>query len=330
MQSELEEARAQLQAAPGDAEREAELERLRVELVSGGGGYMLRRRRQRRLQVAATQLAQRLFGGALSPRETMAAAADGDGAIGELRVRLVQLSRALDASRAATVNVDAERARLERLNETKDAAAARLHAENERLRKVKRFGAPNTNQTPRFQLAFGDAADHVRTLERQIEFRERQIGRLTLRCSILQLELEGNTAPTSQGSAPANEAHEDTQADRTPKKRRRSQLRRARSLAPPAAADTETPPPAADATASSSEAIESPRQRQRPIASSRAVERATGSVQPTLTALQLLRLLDEGEAADEWADRDRLLRSLLVEFRRLSDVGHFSTRLFAS
>uniref|UniRef100_A0AC34EZV0 Uncharacterized protein n=1 Tax=Panagrolaimus sp. ES5 TaxID=591445 RepID=A0AC34EZV0_9BILA len=148
---EIDEQRARLALVKND-EREAELERLRQELVE------------------ATKLARQLFG-----------SMSGDIAVGqsldptaELRVRIVQLDKQLEIAQKKIAEMKEENKKLEKIAEEKDEINAKINGELERIRKI----------------SFGDADEEIKHLERQIRYREEQIEELTTKCSLLQIELQ--------------------------------------------------------------------------------------------------------------------------------------------
>uniref|UniRef100_A0AC35GY19 Uncharacterized protein n=1 Tax=Panagrolaimus sp. PS1159 TaxID=55785 RepID=A0AC35GY19_9BILA len=148
---EIDEQRARLALVNND-EREAELERLRQELVE------------------ATKLARQLFG-----------SMSGDVEIGqsldptaELRVRIVQLDKQLEITQQKINELREENKKLEKIAEEKDVINAKINGELERIRKI----------------SFGDADDEIKNLERQMRYREEQIEELTTKCSLLQIELQ--------------------------------------------------------------------------------------------------------------------------------------------
>ncbi|KAI6225712.1 hypothetical protein M3Y95_00726000 [Aphelenchoides besseyi] len=273
-ESELEELQTRFKMEHGDdKEREEELERLRLELVE------------------ATKLARELFGQPLESSDGKA-----NDPTSELRVRIVHLNQELDGLRNQLKENENEQNQLNRLIETKDGQLIRSHAEIDRLR----------------QLAFGDSTDHVKSLEKQLEFRDKQISQLTMRCSLMQLELEGITPTVVPINKPESPVVRSPQPS-TIKPRKRGQSRtRSRPPIPPTDHEPQKP-------------IDEPKSESS-IEEEEDQEQITSPQKPpiinppkTLTALQLIRLLDEEQLDDSTHDRDFLLRSLFVEFKRLSE-----------
>uniref|UniRef100_A0A914XZL8 Uncharacterized protein n=1 Tax=Panagrolaimus superbus TaxID=310955 RepID=A0A914XZL8_9BILA len=148
---EIDEQRARLALVKND-EREAELERLRQELVD------------------ATKLARHLFGsmsGDMPHGQSLDPTA-------ELRVRIVQLDKQLEMAAKNIIELKEENKKLEKIAEEKDEINAKINGELERIRKI----------------SFGDADEEIKHLERQMRFREEQIEELTTKCSLLQIELQ--------------------------------------------------------------------------------------------------------------------------------------------
>ena len=112
-QIELDEQRARLAIANND-EQEAELERLRLELVE------------------ATKLARQLFGsmsGDVSAGQTLDPTT-------ELRVRIVQLDKQLEIADSKINDLKEKNRKFEQIAEEKDAINAKINGELERIRKV--------------------------------------------------------------------------------------------------------------------------------------------------------------------------------------------------
>uniref|UniRef100_A0AC34R4D8 Uncharacterized protein n=1 Tax=Panagrolaimus sp. JU765 TaxID=591449 RepID=A0AC34R4D8_9BILA len=140
-----------------DEEKEAELERLRKELIE------------------ATKLAKQLFGsmsgGGGSDEKMIGQNID---PTSELRLRILQLNKELEITEGKLAKLKEENEKLEKIAIEKDEINSKISGELNRLRKV----------------IFGDADDEIKNLEQQIGFRDEQIKELTTKCSLLQIELE--------------------------------------------------------------------------------------------------------------------------------------------
>lgn len=121
LQMEVEELQVRFQSEH-NAEREQELENLRLELVE------------------ATKIARQLLGESLvgpTDSDPHSQAAD---LSGQLRLRVVQINRELDLCRQQLRGNEEEKTQLTRAIEQKDAQLAQHYAELERIRKVIFFG----------------------------------------------------------------------------------------------------------------------------------------------------------------------------------------------
>jgi hypothetical protein len=191
----------QLQHTQPDEQKEAELERLRLELVS------------------ATETARRLFGAAMDEEEEagMAAIAGARAEAGkaepglELRLRLVQMDRELEQLEAQLREEKRRSTELESAVEQKDLQSARLLADCQRYRKI----------------AFGDADAEMQRIERQLGFRDRQIQQLTKRCSELQFDLEQmeEKLKKTEGIVDGEEEQKEERRDRERERRKKVTIR---------------------------------------------------------------------------------------------------------
>jgi hypothetical protein len=137
----------ELEMAKPDAEKEEELEGLRLELVSAT-------ERARRLfdEAAVVTGREEAEGGTiLAPKET--AATKGPGS--EFRLRLVQMDMELDKMEAKLGEERRRTRELEGTIEGKEMEIARMMADCQRYRK----------------MAFGDSDAEMRRIERQLEYR---------------------------------------------------------------------------------------------------------------------------------------------------------------
>uniref|UniRef100_A0A1I7S1H9 Centrosomal protein n=2 Tax=Bursaphelenchus xylophilus TaxID=6326 RepID=A0A1I7S1H9_BURXY len=183
-------------------EREQELEKLRVELVE------------------ATNLARQLFG---------ERSQDQDGtkvdATSQIRNRMVHINKELTECREQLKKEESERKSLEKQLENKDTALAKAHGDLARLR----------------QQLFGSTDEFVRDLERQLEFRDRQIAQLTVKCSLLQLELEKEEEQDAQRSekplSPTSPHDHSRSKPPKPPKQRKSRPKSASREGPKTAAE---------------------------------------------------------------------------------------------
>jgi hypothetical protein len=159
-------------------------------------------------------------------------------------------------------------------------------------------------------LAFGDADSYLRDLEKQIEFRDRQLSKLTLKCSLMQLDLESDTGKK------VDEAPKPKPREKKLKERSRSKKRPTKKV--------EEPVQIVEASSAESE-----EQQQESSSSSSFVQEATETTeQPTqpnrrrqFSALELIKLFDDEEIDDKSINDLNLLSSLFIELKRLNQVN---------
>uniref|UniRef100_A0A914HVZ5 Uncharacterized protein n=1 Tax=Globodera rostochiensis TaxID=31243 RepID=A0A914HVZ5_GLORO len=193
IEAELDECRFHLETAiKPDHQKEEELERLRLELMK------------------ATETARKLFGVALMEEGEKGAGgrANGgteDGTVGELRLRLIQLDQQLEERDRCLEEKGRLEQKLEQALEQKDLQIARLLTECQRYRK----------------MAFGDAEGEMMRIEKQLEYRNKQIEQLNRRCSEMQIELEQYIGDEEQTEKlRKGETEEVDEGERKPKRRR--------------------------------------------------------------------------------------------------------------
>jgi hypothetical protein len=256
----LEELQARLQSEHS-IEREEELERLRLELVE------------------ATKVARQLFG------ESLVIDADEESQhadlTAKLRLHIVQVNRELDQCREQLRISNEEQEHLTKLVEQKDSQLAQLYAEVDRVRK----------------LAFGDKDSYIRNLEKQIEFRERQISKLTLKCSLMQIDLESKN---------------EVLPKKTPTKTTSKRNERKQKEKKPEAPKEEIP-----IESSSSSVSEEIKEEEAIIKS---------QPQRHFSAIELIKLLDDNDIGEKDLKDYNVLSSLFVELKRLNRVSFFIDR----
>uniref|UniRef100_A0A183C7I7 HOOK_N domain-containing protein n=1 Tax=Globodera pallida TaxID=36090 RepID=A0A183C7I7_GLOPA len=193
IEAELDECRFHLETAiKPDHQKEEELERLRLELMK------------------ATETARKLFGVALMEEGEKGAGgqANGgteDGTVGELRLRLIQMDQQLEERDRCLEEKDRSEQKMEQALEQKDLQIARLLNECQRYRK----------------MAFGDSEGEMMRIEKQLEYRNKQIEQLNRRCSELQIELEQYIGDEEQTEKlRKGETEEVDEGERKPKRRR--------------------------------------------------------------------------------------------------------------
>ncbi|TKR95339.1 hypothetical protein L596_009520 [Steinernema carpocapsae] len=170
LQAELEELKA-LKALDRTEEKEAELEKLRIELVE------------------ATNMARMLFGKS-SEAGTVDPAA-------EIRLRVLQLEKLLeDAQHDLKLKTEENEKLLENLEE-KDSENIKIHGKLIQYR----------------QTLFGPADTEIKRLEKQLEFRDTQIEKLTNKCSLLHVELAELHEFGRRPSLPEAEEEEDVREE---------------------------------------------------------------------------------------------------------------------
>ncbi|KAL3110050.1 hypothetical protein niasHT_015653 [Heterodera trifolii] len=193
--AELEQCRLSLETAiKPNEQREEELDRLRVELIN------------------ATEAARKLFGvEALAGEEQMddGDAARAEGAARELRLRMIQMDQQLEQQERSLAQKRQTEHETEQALEQKDLQIARLLTECQRYRK----------------MAFGDAEGQMARIEKQLEYRNKQIEQLNRRCSELQIELEQYIGEEEQAEKQRKEKKGETEEGGQMAKRKRVTIR---------------------------------------------------------------------------------------------------------
>ncbi|KAL3101975.1 hypothetical protein niasHS_003384 [Heterodera schachtii] len=193
--AELEQCRLSLETAirPNE-QREEELDRLRVELIN------------------ATEAARKLFGvEALAGEEQMddGDAARAEGTARDLRLRMIQMDQQLEQQERSLAQKRQTEHETEQALEQKDLQIARLLTECQRYRK----------------MAFGDAEGQMARIEKQLEYRNKQIEQLNRRCSELQIELEQYIGEEEQAEKQRKEKKGETEEGEQKVKRKRVTIR---------------------------------------------------------------------------------------------------------
>ncbi|KAL3117782.1 hypothetical protein niasHT_009828 [Heterodera trifolii] len=193
--AELEQCRLSLETAirPNE-QREEELDRLRVELIN------------------ATEAARKLFGvETLAGEEQMddGDAARAEGAARELRLRMIQMDQQLEQQERSLAQKQQTEHETEQALEQKDLQIARLLTECQRYRK----------------MAFGDAEGQMARIEKQLEYRNKQIEQLNRRCSELQIELEQYIGEEEHAEKQRKEKKGETEEGGQMAKRKRVTIR---------------------------------------------------------------------------------------------------------
>uniref|UniRef100_A0A915P8P1 Uncharacterized protein n=1 Tax=Meloidogyne floridensis TaxID=298350 RepID=A0A915P8P1_9BILA len=149
-----------LATEPDIHQKELELDNLRQELI------------------AATETAKRLFGNEIA--EDVEEEENNDNLVvtdntnSELRIRLIQMDQELARSEKKYLEEQRHQVELEELLQQKELDAVRLMTDCHRYRKI----------------AFGDRDLEMKKIERQLNFRDKQIQKLRKKCSELYLEVE--------------------------------------------------------------------------------------------------------------------------------------------
>ncbi|CAK5080246.1 unnamed protein product [Meloidogyne enterolobii] len=147
-----------LATEPDIHQKELELDNLRQELI------------------AATETAKRLFGNEIAEdvEEENNNLVVTDNTNSELRIRLIQMDQELARSEKKYLEEQRHQVELEELLQQKELDAVRLMTDCQRYRKI----------------AFGDRDLEMKKIERQLNFRDKQIQKLRKKCSELYLEVE--------------------------------------------------------------------------------------------------------------------------------------------
>ncbi|KAL3998697.1 hypothetical protein ACH3XW_16070 [Acanthocheilonema viteae] len=149
-------------------------ETLQIELQALQGQSMLennveREKEMERLRaelVDATKVARELFGDTINSRRIDVSSA-------EMQCKITALNETVDKLHSEIKQHEMENDKLTRNLEMKDIENQRVNAELKRLR----------------EEIFGSAEDEISRLEKQLNYREQQIEKLTAKCSLLQVEL---------------------------------------------------------------------------------------------------------------------------------------------
>uniref|UniRef100_A0A1I8AZC4 Uncharacterized protein n=1 Tax=Meloidogyne hapla TaxID=6305 RepID=A0A1I8AZC4_MELHA len=157
----------EIETEPDIHQKELELDNLRQELI------------------AATETAKRLFGNGMTEDFVNNELTIND-TNNELRIRLIQMDQELIRSEKKYLEEQRHQVELEELLQQKELENVRLMADCQRYRKI----------------AFGDRALEMKKIERQLNFRDKQIQKLRKKCSELYLEVESlNENITGKGES---------------------------------------------------------------------------------------------------------------------------------
>lgn len=146
-------------------------------------------------------------------------------------------------------------------------------------------------------MAFGDAdLEIIRKLEKQIEFREKQISKLTLKCSLMQIELEKDADQRVVPKKLKEKQRDRGKPEQKPPKRRSKSV-----VLPKEPTKEELSESSLESEESNVVVVESPRQK-------------------PLTVLELIKQFDDGEVGNERVNDLNMLSSLFIELKRLNQV----------
>uniref|UniRef100_A0A158Q734 Nucleoprotein TPR n=1 Tax=Elaeophora elaphi TaxID=1147741 RepID=A0A158Q734_9BILA len=163
---------------------QVELKELQGQSVFEDNGEREREMEKLRTELLdATKAARQLFGVTVKNDKV-------DASIARMQSKITTLNETVDELRAEIKQHEAENGELVRNLEMKDAENQKVIAELKRLR----------------EKIFGNAEDEISRLEKQLNFREQQIEKLTAKCSLLQIELSSAFDASDQklvGSVPA-------------------------------------------------------------------------------------------------------------------------------
>lgn len=164
-------------------------------------------------------------------------------------------------------------------------------------------------------MAFGNADDHIRNLEKQIEFRDRQISKLTLKCSLMQIDLENATDETTQKPRKKPKTERSTSKQRDRKKPRKEVIEKIKE-------------PSIESTSSSvsleeeEQKEEEEKEQKSPSIEQEEIEKIEPKPQQKqFSALELIKLFDDNEIGDQSINDMNLLSSLFIELKRLNQVS---------
>lgn len=166
-------------------------------------------------------------------------------------------------------------------------------------------------------MTFGDADSYLRELEKQIEFRDRQLSKLTLKCSLMQLDLENMGVEVEKPKEKPREKLKEKK--RRPKEHRKVEKTEKRP--------TKEAVKQIDEPVKSESSLAETEEQESSSSSSAVQEVVEDAKQPEqkrqFSALELIKLFDDDEIGNQNINDLNLLSSLFIELKRLNQVMDF-------